>query len=177
VTVDFGAAGRQDVSLSVGDRKKLTVPPGASTVVVTARGAGVLARLERHFIRPFDVAPSVSDAPVRLSLEWPTDVHVARIGTLVVRVSDPANRNRGSSGTDVKIPLPPGATLADTVANVSQIQGVLHVWVPSGANRELEVPLRFGLAGSFTAPEGTARLRDQQASVAYDRARPIVVLP
>jgi hypothetical protein len=174
VVVDFGKAGKQEVTLAAGDRRALTVPPGASAVVVTSNGTGVLARMERDFLRPFDVAPMKSTSPVSVLVTWPTDVHAGRIGAMTVKV-EAKSEARGS--VEVKIPLPPGATLADSVAQVREVQGVLHVTLPASGHSEVEVPIRFTLGGTFTAPEPTARLREQQAEVAYDRARPLTVLP
>ena len=86
--------------------------------------------------------------------------------------------HRQLGGVEVRIPLPPGVTLAAVTPGTRQIQGFLHVALDaSSADASLLVPVRFQLAGSFTAPEPTARFRDQEAAHSYDRARPIQVAP
>jgi len=174
VVVDFGKAGKQEITLAAGDRRALMVPPGASSVIVTSGGTGVLARMERDFLRPFDVAPSTWASPVLVHVTWPIDVHAGRIGTLSVKVTGGSDAH---GPVHVKIPLPPGVTLGDNLPEVKEVQGILHITLSSVGVNELEVPIRFTLAGTFTAPEATARLRDQAAEVGYDRARPLTVLP
>jgi hypothetical protein len=79
---------------------------------------------------------------------------------------------------DVRVPLPPGVTLAEPVKNVRQVQGVLSVRRAldgSAAPTVIELPLRFALAGRMTAPEARARVAFEEMARAVAPARPIEV--
>ena len=78
----------------------------------------------------------------------------------------------------VRIPLPPGATLAEKVENTWQVQGAVYVRTQLDNDtlpRVIEVPLRFALAGTITMPEATARITDDEIAPARAPARPLVV--
>jgi hypothetical protein len=192
VRVDFGDAGEQEVSIGSNEQKRLTIPLKATKVVVLPAGeSGVSARLERTFLRPYSVAPQTGDSPLNLDLEWPrapecsaelqkqglcaTDLKQGRVGNLRLKMSLAAVRR--AETVDVRIPLPPGVTLADTVAGVRQLQGALYVRADVVSEHTLTIPLRFTLAGEFTAREATGKLRSEEGDLAIARARPVSIKP
>lgn len=173
VTVE-GAAPREVV---VGPNATVEVPlgPKALSVELAAAGPGVLARLVRPGLRAWASPPDSSASPIALELTWPEDARAGRKGVLHVAVSGRASR---AMTADVRIPLPPGASLAERTAGVQQIQGVL-VLRPSldaqGTATFLELPIRFALAGRFTVPEARARPAFEEGARAVAPARPLVV--
>lgn len=204
VKVDFGDGGEQEISLDAGARKRLTVPANASEVTVETTGGGVMARLERTFLRPYDVAPEAGNSPVTLEVEWPTapectaelekknacftELKQGRVGNMRVSVQGGVRASKASSSKapsskavqerqtiDIRIPLPPGVGLADITPGVRQLQGALYIRYDGQSRETLTIPLRFTLAGTFTAREATARLREYEGDKAIARARPITV--
>ncbi len=187
VTVDFGDAGKKQVRVAPGERARVAVPSSAKKVDVSPEGAGVMARLERTFLRPYAIPPQPGDNPVSLEVDWPTapacppelsakkacvsELTRGRVANLTVRIS----ASGPTAEVDARIPLPPGVQLADTVAGVRQVQGALYVSATPDATRTLTIPLRFSLSGSFTAREATLKIRDYEADAAIARARPFVV--
>ena len=80
----------------------------------------------------------------------------------------------------VRVPLPPGASLAEPVEGVRQVQGALYLRTTLDADRlprVFAIPLRFSLSGSVLLPEIVARIDDEEFSPAYAPARPLVILP
>ena len=80
----------------------------------------------------------------------------------------------------VRLPLPPGASLAEPVTGVRQVQGALYLRTTLDADplpRVFSIPLRFALAGSVLLPEVMARIDDEEFPLAYAPARPIVIQP
>ena len=78
--------------------------------------------------------------------------------------------------TDIRIPLPPGAGLAEGNNPARQIQGQLVLRQRldgDGTSTILELPIRFGLAGAFTVPESRARAVDEEGIVTTTAARPL----
>ena len=83
-----------------------------------------------------------------------------------------------SLDVDVRVPLPPGVTLAAPTSGVAQLQGVLAVrQTVASTGAVIEIPVRFALSGSMTAPEANARLTHAPAAPAIAPARAIVVRP
>jgi hypothetical protein len=79
-----------------------------------------------------------------------------------------------------RIPLPPGARLAEPVNGVRQVRGALLVDVSLAGPMQpgvVDIPLHFALSGNFTVPEAIAHMTDDDAPPAYAPARPIVVRP
>jgi hypothetical protein len=78
----------------------------------------------------------------------------------------------------VRIPLPPGAALAEKVANVWQVQGAIYVRTSLDSDslpRVIPIPLRFALSGTVTMPEATARVSDDDVPLARAPARPLII--
>ncbi len=192
VEVDFGEGGVKKVTLQSGEVLRLAVPDGATKLEVA--GEGVLARLERDFLRSYDTAPQRGEPTAEIDVQWPTappcstaktpsgstaamegcvqELRAGFVGTLRVSLS---NAGLASSTIVAKVPLPPGVGLAGAIPGVHQVQGALYIVANNSG--DLLIPLRFGLAGSFTVREATARVSDMQGDSGIARARPLVVKP
>jgi hypothetical protein len=80
----------------------------------------------------------------------------------------------------VRVPLVPGATIADEVEGVTAIGDALLVRVELDARGEalpVLVPLRFAHPGSFLAAPAEARLFDAEERRAESGALRVVVAP
>ncbi|MBL8743300.1 MAG: hypothetical protein JNK04_19450, partial [Myxococcales bacterium] len=192
VRIDFGKGGQQEVSVVGGEVKRLTVPLDATTVTIAPSRGAIMARLERTFLRSYDIAPEQGETPIEIKVDWPTaplcsdeqakknacptNLVAGKVGNVTLTLKTSA-RGTGPTRVDARIPLPVGVTLADTVAGVSQVQGALYVRTDVTSESRLLIPVRFGLAGKLTAREATARSRDDQTSLAVARARPITIKP
>jgi hypothetical protein len=81
---------------------------------------------------------------------------------------------------DARLPLPPGAALAEPVEGVRMLQGVLALrrsLDDSSLPAIVEVPVRFRLAGRMIVPEAHARLAFEEAPRAIAPARGLAVRP
>jgi hypothetical protein len=79
---------------------------------------------------------------------------------------------------DLRLPLPPGVSLSEPVSGVRQVGGALLVrraLDPSGLPVEIELPVRFGLAGTVTAPEARATVAFEEEPRAVAPARPVTI--
>ncbi len=152
----------------------ITLPAGAEELTVTAKG--VLARLERPGLRPWTLPePGEPHGALHADITWPATARAGRTGLLRV-----ALRHDGGHAAlvDVKIPLPPGVTLAEPIPTVRQVQGVLTLRRQVDGTRLpniLEIPIRFLLEGKVTVPEAQARYALQDAPRVVVPARPFSV--
>ncbi|APR76270.1 Large extracellular alpha-helical protein [Minicystis rosea] len=174
VLVKFGAT-RTEVEVPASARIEVPLDAQATAVDLEVQGPGVLARLERPVVRPWSRPPEAPESPLAVDVAWPTE---ARAGTSgVVSVSVRHNRGRATS-VDLRLPLPPGVTLAESVADVRQVQGTIlarRALDPSGLPVEIILPVRFGLAGRVTVPEARAVVAHDEAPRALAPARPLVI--
>jgi hypothetical protein len=166
-------------------RKEVTVPAGgtidvplgakAIRVEIDSEGPGVLARLLRPGLRSWDFPPDTSSSGIAFDVRWPDK---AKAGAKdVVRVSASSKSGRAITA-DIRIPLPPGAALAEGGGAARQIQGQLVMRAlldSSGTETVVELPILFGLAGSFTVPEAIARPANEEGARALAAARPLKV--
>jgi hypothetical protein len=174
VVVKSGAL-RRELDVAPGAREEIALDAGAISVEVETKGAGLLARLERPVVRLWSRPPEAGESPLSLDVAWPTDARAGAGGT--VSVSLRHNRGRATLA-DLRLPLPPGVTLAAPVTDVRQVQGVLLVrrtMDASGLPVEIELPVRFGLAGQVTVPEARATVAHEEAGRAVAPARPLVI--
>jgi hypothetical protein len=145
-------------------------------VSVTTEGPGLVADLERPVLRLWSRPPPPVSSPVNLEVVWPSDPRAGHVDTLRVMLRHSLSQ---AALVDVRLPLPPGVTLAEAIgkpgvesANVSEIQGVLAMrWAVDRSVTVIDVPVRFALAGSYTAPEGTARIAKEAYAPAISPAR------
>jgi hypothetical protein len=78
----------------------------------------------------------------------------------------------------VRIPLPPGAVLAEKIANVWQVQGAIYARTSLDSDplpRVIPIPLRFTLSGTVALPEATAHVADDEIPPARAPARPLTI--
>jgi hypothetical protein len=78
----------------------------------------------------------------------------------------------------VRVPLPPGAVLAEPVSGVRQVQGALYVTTQLDSDplpRVFEIPLRFALPGTVTFPEAVGRIDDDELPPTRAPARPLAI--
>ena len=170
-----GASGRVEVSR----KRTVTIPlaASASSVRLEASPPGVVARLERPVLRSFLRPPDPGTSPLRLQVEAPRAPRAR--GTALLQLGLRHDLGRRAT-VMVRVPLPPGASLAEPVEGVRQVQGALYLRTTLDADRlprVFAIPLRFSLSGSVLLPEIVARIDDEEFSPAYAPARPLVILP
>ena len=169
-----GGATRQ---VQVGPDATVEVPLGAKvlSVELAVAGPGVVARLVRPGVRAWSSPPDTSSGPIALDITWPENAKAGQKGVLRVSL---AGRGSRSITADVRIPLPPGASLAEKTHEVRQINGQLvmrRALDPDGTETLFELPIRFGLSGRFTVPEARARSAFEESGRSIAPARPLLV--
>ncbi len=165
-----------DLSLDVPAEGSVVVPlgSGALAATVTTTGPGVLARLEVPVLRLWSRPPPAQDSPVRVEVVWPAEARAGKVGTLRLLLRQSQARTP-TALVDVRIPLPPGVSLAASVGHgttssgtARQAQGVLAVrWPVEETQTVVELPVRFGLAGRMQVPEASARIAKESSAPAW----------
>lgn len=149
------------------------IPEGALSVWVETEGPGIIARFERPVLRLWSRPPPPASSPVSLDVVWPSDVRAG--ATALLRLVVRHGRDEVLD-VDTRVPLPPGATLAAPTEGAAQLQGVLAVRrTVSSTGAVIEVPMRFALSGTMTAPEANARLTRAPTAPAVAPARAISI--
>jgi len=153
-------------------REVVKLPSGTKELELEPDGPGVVTRIERRFLRPWSRPPSDASGPLRLSVTWP-EAKLGRTAALEIEVR---HLGGGERGVDVRVPLPPGVSLAAPIAGVRQVQGSLMVRLDvDEVAVPLTIPVRFGLRGKVTVPEANARLRWGHAPRAVAPARKLTI--
>jgi hypothetical protein len=157
----------------------LTIPldPKTTKVDLEVKGQGVVARFERPALRLWSHPPDESESALHVEATWPAKPHAGKTGTLRLLVRHSLSR---AITVDLRIPLPPGVSLAEPVHDVRQVQGALTVRRGVEATERptaIEIPVRFGLGGRVTAPEVVARVAFEEGPRAIAPARPLMILP
>lgn len=165
------------IPVEVGPTGRVVVPldPAATSVKITVRGPGVIARFERPALRFWSRPPEDVESPVHLAVAWPENARAGATGVVRVDVRHSLGR---SAPLDVRIPLPPAVTLAAPVSGVRQLQGVLAVRRSvdqSALPTVIEIPVRFGLGFAATVPEARASVAHEDVPRAVAPSRPLVV--
>lgn len=171
-------AGDQSLAVLVPATGRVAVPLPANTarVAVQTLGAPVLARLGRKLLRSFSSPPAPLASAFSITTEWPASPSVDHTGTLHVIVR---GDGKGASGT-LRIPMPPGASLAESTRGAVQVQGTI---VLSGtfdaADTAFDLPVLFTLSGHMLAREATfsAETSTGEAAVAPARALDVRATP
>jgi hypothetical protein len=176
VTVNVGGARR---NVEVGPSAHLVIPldPRTTNVGLEVKGQGVIARFERPILRLWSHPPDEASGGLRVEASWPTRARAG--GTGVVRLSV-WNALSRSLTADLRIPLPPGAALAEPIRGVRQVQGLLTVRRGVDASvlpTAIEIPVRFSLGGHLTVPEAIARVAFEEAAPTVIPARPLTIQP
>jgi hypothetical protein len=174
VKVTAGGAPRE---VEVGPSARVVVPldPGATAAEIAVVGPGVVARFERPALRRWTSPPDALASPVTVEVTWPKQPRAGRTGKVQVSLRHALDR---PATVDVRIPLPPGVSLALPVSGVRQIQGTLALRtdLPDGAVSKLvEIPVRFALRGRVTVPEARARVAFEDLPRAVAPARPLQI--
>jgi hypothetical protein len=164
-------------SLQLGASGAMTVPLSPDTVAVRLEpsASGVLARAVRPLFRSFRRPVESSRGPLQLDLSLSSTPVAGTVSAVQVTLRQELGR---TLPVQVRIPLPPGATLAEKVPDVRQVQGALYLRTQMDADtlpRVLQIPLRFALAGKLLMPEATASITDEELDPVRAPARPIVV--
>lgn len=168
---------REKIEIGASGTATLELGPRATSADITTSVPGIVARLERKAIRLWMQPPLQPDSPIHMDVQWPERPRAGVPSRLQVSFRHDLER---MATVDARIPLPPGVTLAEPVDGVRQFQGVLAIrrtMDESTAPSVMQIPLRFGLSGVFTAPESHARLADEQSPRAIAQARPVTVGP
>jgi hypothetical protein len=134
-----------------------------------------VARFERPVLRLWSHPPAESATPLHIDASWPSDARAGKNGVLHLAARDALHRDRM---LEVRVPLPPGVTLAEAVTGARVVQGVLAIRravVGTEGTTIIDVPIRFALAGSLTAPEIHARIVSEEGPRGVAPARPFVV--
>ena len=181
-TIDWSEVTRDGV---VGARHRLTLGAAAPvTVALSATAAavrietsspGLIARIERAALRPFVRTTEAANGPLHLDLELPRAPRAGATAPLQVSLRHDLGR---SVPVVVRVPLPPGAALAEPVSGVRQVQGTLYVSTQLDSDplpRVVAIPLRFALAGAVTWPEAVGRVDDDELPPTRAPARPMVI--
>jgi len=114
----------------------------------------VLVRLERLTLKKYrlEAAPQTTAAPVTVALRYPSGLRAGGAGSLEVAVRGEPGARRSFI---VRVPLPPGVTVAEAVSGVEAMPGLILIKVDTddaGIAVPSLVPLRFSLGGNFLAP-------------------------
>lgn len=168
---------KKEMDIPLNKSISIQLPFDAQKATLAVQGAPVIARYEQPMLRLWSRPPESAQSPIRLETTWPSKVRASGTGPLRVSLNG-ASSSGGSATVDVRIPLPPGVSLASPISNVRQIQGVLSIRKRIGSSRYpllLDIPLRFDLSGTFTVPESRARLAFEDAPFATAPARPLTV--
>jgi hypothetical protein len=176
------------VFVRVGEAKReVDVPPSAHLMIpldpkttkvdLQVKGQGVVARFEQPALRLWSHPPDESETALHVEATWPAEPHAGKTGTLRFLVRHSLSR---AITVDLRIPLPPGVSLAEPVHDVRQVQGALTVRRGVDASERptaIEIPVRFGLGGRVTAPEVVARVAFEEGSRAVAPARSLTIVP
>lgn len=157
------------------------VPLSARVLDVTVKteGPGLVAELWRPVLRLWSRPAPPMSSPVDMEVVWPAEARAGHVDTLrvMLRHSMPLTQL-----VDVRIPLPPGVSLAEAIgkgtedAVVSEIQGVLALrWTVDRSVAVIDIPVRFALAGTYTVPESTARIAKESLAPTSAPARVLSV--
>ncbi|MBS2017221.1 MAG: hypothetical protein JST00_30340 [Deltaproteobacteria bacterium] len=162
----------RELDVAEGSAEIVALPDATLDVAISTTGSGIVARLERPVLRLWSRPPPPLQGPVSIDVAWPTDAKSSRTSSLRVVLKHGRN---APSEIDARIPLPPGVTLGAPVKGAAQIQGVLALRTTVDQSATIEVPLRFGLAGTMRAPEASARLTRSTSNASVAPSRAVVV--
>jgi hypothetical protein len=176
VTVEMDGTKRE---LDLAPSAHLVLPLESETTRLRLRvaGQGVIARFEQPVLRLWSHPPDEGLSGLHLEAIWPAEPRAGGTGILRLLVRHSPAR---STTADLRVPLPPGVSLAEPLRDVRQVQGVLTVRRVLDATElptAVEIPLRFGLAGRVTTPEAVARVAFDESPRAFAPARPLTIWP
>ncbi len=177
---ELTAAGKplaqRELTLAADSTVTLQLSPAASSARIETSSPGLLARAQRPLFRSYFLPADEAASPLHLDLAMPKPASKEGVSSLQVNLCHDLAR---ATTIMVRIPLPPGAALAEKVADMWQVQGAIYVRTSIASDslpRVIPVPLRFALAGVFTLPEATARITDDEVPAARAPARPLTIV-
>jgi hypothetical protein len=167
----------RDIEVPFGTTTSMNLDAGTINVAVQSTGPGLLAQIRAPVVRSWKAPPPPGASPLSLNTLWPSlpRRHQPDVLKLIF-----AHRVGRDVTVRARIPLPPGATLAQETTDVRQVRGALHVTTHltgSAGPTIVDVPLHFALSGRLTVPEATAYLASEEAPPAYAPARPLTIAP
>jgi hypothetical protein len=165
------------VNLSAKGASTLTLSSATTRVRLETASASVIARVERPLFRSFLQPPNPASSPLHIAVAVPKASMAEGLASLQISLRHELDRQ---VPVFVRIPLPPGASLAEPVSHVRQVQGALYIRTTLDSDalpRVLSVPLRLALSGLVTMPEATARIDDDDVAPAHAAALPMVIAP
>lgn len=181
-TVDWSEVARDG---SIGPRHPLilgasaplsvALSPTAAAVRIESSPPGLIARIERAALRPFSRTTEATNGPLHLDVQIPRAPRAGATASLQISVHHDLGRR---VPVVVRVPLPPGAVLAEPVEGVRQVQGALYVSTQLDSDplpRVVEIPLRFGLSGTVMFPEAVGRIDDDELPPTRAPARPLAI--
>jgi hypothetical protein len=163
------------VTLGAASPLTVALTPTAASVRIESSPPGLIARVERAALRPFSRTTEAANGPLHLDVQVPRAPLAGATAPLQISVHHDLGRR---VPVVVRVPLPPGAVLAEPVSGVRQVQGALYVTMQLDSDplpRVVEMPLRFGLSGTVTFPEAVGRIDDDELPPTRAPARPLVV--
>jgi hypothetical protein len=166
---------QKDLLLAADSTVTLQLSPAATSVRIDASAPGLLARAQRPLFRSYFLPADPAQSPVHLELALPKAPSKEGLAELQVNLRHDLDR---PTSILVRIPLPPGATLAEKVATMWQVQGAIFIRTSLDSDalpRVIPIPLRFALSGTVTMPEATARVTDDDVPLARAPARPLTI--
>jgi hypothetical protein len=172
-----GSKSPREAEVPAGAVTSISLDPDTTEVVVKTSGPPLLAQIRSPVIRSWRATPPPHASPLALTTLWPTSPqrHHPAVLKLIL-----GHRLGHDVVVRARVPLPPGASLAEPTTGVHQVRRTLLVTAHlsgSSAPAIIDVPLRFALSGRVTVPEATAHVVDEEAPIAYAPARPIDVKP
>lgn len=145
--------------------------------IEVSNATGALVRLEQRALVPYAAPRSTIGRPFSVELRYPAELRAGHTSLLRLRVRADL---REPAQAYVRVPLVPGATIADEVEGVTALGDALLVRVELDARGEalpVLVPLRFAHPGSFLAAPAEARLYDAEERRTDGGAVRVVVAP
>lgn len=147
------------IKVARGERLTLDAKTRRVRIDVEKTEDGILVRLEQPALLGWISTLPADElaAPLQLATKWPASMKVGATAMLELRLSGTPD---GITPMLVRVPLPPGAYLAEPVGGVRMVEGAILVKTtldPASASLPTLVPIRFGLAGAFTLGEASAR--------------------
>lgn len=175
-TVDDRQDHRLELPVAAGQRRRVLFGRDTTAVKLVTTGP-TLAKISQPIWRSWWRPVLAQDPAFGARATWPVKAELGRSAILHLEVRNPwAN----SELVELRLPLPPGAHLAEESPGAIEREGILIVQLTapgSTVNTVLDVPLRFRLLGELTAPEGRARILDGEGPRVPVGAARIRVVP
>jgi hypothetical protein len=163
IEVTVEAPGRPAIPIELAERSstRFTLDPGTRSARVHMQEGGALVRLSQVVLRSWS-KPPIERGDLLVEAHWPEETRAKDRAVLRLSLQ---SRAPGTKSVEIRLPLPPGVSLAERVQGARQVQGELVFRTdlsPSAVSTLLELPIRAALAGTLTIPEGEAHFLDDE---------------